>query len=171
MVKATSPWKELGCSDRLRTQVTSLHILLPNLHSPEWARRALQQVPGSSWLHAGPGSQLTSIPLVPGLGTCRVWAGSSDRSSSGSVHTPHLGFPAPPRLNPPGTSWDALPNPVAAQGKSGGALCRGQQQPLISLRRLQSQQHRGTHTHTGGLGVSTLIPELGKGTIENQALF
>lgn len=72
----------------------------PQPHSPERAQRALQQVPGSSWLHAGPDSQVTSIPPVLGLLTCRVWAGSSDRSSSGNVHTTPPWFFCSPEAEP-----------------------------------------------------------------------
>lgn len=44
--------------------------------------------------------------------TCRVLARSSDRKSSGSVHTTPPQFSAPLRLNPPETNNNALTNPV-----------------------------------------------------------
>lgn len=48
VVKATSLWKEPGCLDRPRTQVTSLYILLPNsthLSGPAWSSRRSQGAP------------------------------------------------------------------------------------------------------------------------------
>lgn len=68
---------------------------------------------------------------------CRSLAGSSDLSYSWIVQATPLWFLCSLRLSPPGTSYDALTNPVP------GHSDRGQRQLLISLAPLTEPETLG----------------------------
>lgn len=104
--------------------------LLPKHHSPQWAQ------PGS------PGGLCVQTPPLRLLLTflsqgCRSLAGSSDLSYSWIVQATPLWFLCSLRLSPPGTSYDALTNPVP------GHSDRGQRQLLISLAPLTEPETLG----------------------------